>query len=341
MKLIRFLIADAGVATFVVIVVKIRDDAGLGTGQVGEDGPVAGFEFLSFQARLQAFRLGIVVAFAASAVRALGPGVAQQRLVGVAHVLPASVGVDNEAGGRPLSQQRPLQGADDQSSGHAGPHLPAHHMLGAEVLKGALVRPGPTSQRQAGEAAHQHPVGLGRARLVEQQIGRTALSVGRIGGAWHERLGLLRLPPVPAQSRVQGLAAHPVARFPQFDLQPARSVTAFAEIKNGHHFRFPGRLWRAHRPARLRHLPCVVAAGHHAQYLAELLDEMAATLLVNEFQRAHRVGGCEMRTMAFFKMSNSCANRLLAALARNPAASAGLRARAAGPPSATRRAAWR
>ena len=34
-------------------------------------------------------------------------------------------------------------------------------------------------------------------------------------------------------------------------------------------------------------------------------------LLVNELQRTHGVGGCEKMAMAFFKMSSSCAYRLL------------------------------
>ena len=58
MKLIRFLIANAGVAALVVVVVKIIRDAGLGVGQVGKNGPVAGFKFLGFQACPQAFGLG-------------------------------------------------------------------------------------------------------------------------------------------------------------------------------------------------------------------------------------------------------------------------------------------
>ena len=81
MKLIRLLIADAGVAPLVVAIVKIVGHAGLGVGQVGKNGPVAGFELLGFQARPQAFGLGrtregVVVAFAASAVRKPGPDVA-------------------------------------------------------------------------------------------------------------------------------------------------------------------------------------------------------------------------------------------------------------------------
>ena len=78
-----------------------------------------------------------------------------------------------------------------------------------------------------------------------------------------------------------GLAAHPVAGFPQFDLQPARAVAAFVVVKNRHHFRFPGRLLRTHRPARLRQPPRVIAAGHYAEHLAELLDGMTDSLLVH------------------------------------------------------------
>ena len=80
-KLIRLLIADAGVAPLMVVIVKIVGHAGLGVGQVGKNGPVAGFELLGFQARPQAFGLGVVVAFAlpgttAAAVRKPGPDVA-------------------------------------------------------------------------------------------------------------------------------------------------------------------------------------------------------------------------------------------------------------------------
>jgi len=48
------------------------------------------------------------------------------------------------------------------------------------------------------------------------------------------------------------------------------------------------------------------------------------TLLVNKLQLAHGVGLVEKMAMAFFKISSSCANRLLAARrARTSAASAG------------------
>ena len=58
MKLIRTLIADAGVSAPVIIIVKIIGDADLRVGEVGKDGPVAGFEFLGFKAGPQAFGLG-------------------------------------------------------------------------------------------------------------------------------------------------------------------------------------------------------------------------------------------------------------------------------------------
>ena len=48
MKLVRLHVANAGVATLVIIIVKIVGHAGLGIGQVGKNGPVAGFEFFGF-----------------------------------------------------------------------------------------------------------------------------------------------------------------------------------------------------------------------------------------------------------------------------------------------------
>ena len=58
MKLIRLLIADAGVVLLVITIVKMAGDAGLSIGQVGKNGPVADFELLGFQAGPQAFGLG-------------------------------------------------------------------------------------------------------------------------------------------------------------------------------------------------------------------------------------------------------------------------------------------
>ena len=45
-KLIELHLTNAGVAALVVVTVKIVGDASLGIGQVGEDGPLPGFEFL-------------------------------------------------------------------------------------------------------------------------------------------------------------------------------------------------------------------------------------------------------------------------------------------------------
>ena len=70
-KLIGLLIANTGVATLVIVIVKIVRDAGLRIGQVGKNGPVPGFEFLRFEARPETIGLRIVVALASAAVRAL------------------------------------------------------------------------------------------------------------------------------------------------------------------------------------------------------------------------------------------------------------------------------
>ena len=105
MKLTRLLVANAGVATVMIMVIKIRGDAGLGIRLIRKDGPVAGFEHLGFEAGPQTFRLGVVVAFAAPAVRELGVGPVQQGFVDVARVLAplpgtTPVGVHNQTRGR-------------------------------------------------------------------------------------------------------------------------------------------------------------------------------------------------------------------------------------------------
>ena len=142
MSEIRRLIVDAGVQPVVVVVVKIVGDTGLGIGQVGENGLLAEFEHLRFQAGSEAFRLGIVVAVAAPTLRAHALVVVEQLPVGVAAVLAAlpgttAVGVDDKAWGGRLGEKGPLQGRGDQFFRHRGPHVPAHHVLGAHVLKGA------------------------------------------------------------------------------------------------------------------------------------------------------------------------------------------------------------
>ena len=72
-------------------------------------------------------------------------------------------------------------------------------------------------QGQVGNVAHPHPVGLGRARLVEQQVRGAPPAVGRISGARGEGVGLQGPPLVPAQARTLGLAVYTVTFFPQFD----------------------------------------------------------------------------------------------------------------------------
>ena len=57
-KLIGLLIANAGVATLVVVIVKIVRDAGLRIGQVRKNGPVPRFEFFGFEARPETLGLG-------------------------------------------------------------------------------------------------------------------------------------------------------------------------------------------------------------------------------------------------------------------------------------------
>ena len=238
--------------------------------------------------------------------------------------------MDDGARGGPLGQQCPLLGTGYQGLEHIRLHLPAHHVLGAQALKGAQVGPGPAGQRQAGDVAHPHSVGRGGFGLVAQQVRGAALPVDRIGGARDEGLGLQRLPPVAAQPRAQGLAAYLMALFPQLDPEPARTVATFVVVKNRHHFRPPGRFARSRGPSRLHQPPSVVAAEHDAQDLAKLLDRVKSPLLVNEMQRTHGFGVCEITrlkrllAMAFFNMSSSCTNRLLTARrVRISAASAG------------------
>ena len=49
MRLIRLIIANTGVDTLGVVIVKIVRDAGLRIGQVCKNGPVPSFEFLGFE----------------------------------------------------------------------------------------------------------------------------------------------------------------------------------------------------------------------------------------------------------------------------------------------------
>ena len=108
MSAIRRLVANAGVQAVVIIVVKIVGDAGLRVGQVGKHRPLAEFKHLRFEAGPEAFGLGIVVALAATALRAHGPVPMQEGAVGVAAVLAAAVGVDDKAWSGRLGEKGPL-----------------------------------------------------------------------------------------------------------------------------------------------------------------------------------------------------------------------------------------
>ena len=92
MSVIRCLVVDTGVQPFVIIIIKIVGDADLRVGQVGKNGPLAGFADFGFEARPETFRLRIVVAIAPTALRAQGLVVVEQLAVGVAAILPALPG---------------------------------------------------------------------------------------------------------------------------------------------------------------------------------------------------------------------------------------------------------
>ena len=114
----RCLVANTGVQSVVIVIVKIIGDAGLRVGQVGKNGPLAEFEHFGFEAGPEAFGLGVVVALAAAALRTHGPVPVQERAVGVAAVLAAlpgttPVGVDDKVRGRWLGKKGPLQGRGD------------------------------------------------------------------------------------------------------------------------------------------------------------------------------------------------------------------------------------
>ena len=89
------------------------------------------------------------------------------------------------------------------------------------------------------------------------------------------------------QPRAQRL----VAQFPQLDLYAPSAILAFLVVKNHHYLHFSGRFRALHHPHCRALPPSVVSAGHHAQYLVQLLDEMVNPLLINEGQQAHGVGG--------------------------------------------------
>ena len=86
--MIGSLAVDAGVQPLVIVVIKIVGDAALRIRQVGKKGPLTDFKDLRFEARPQAFGLGVVVAITAAALRAQGLVLVQQLPIRVAAVLP-------------------------------------------------------------------------------------------------------------------------------------------------------------------------------------------------------------------------------------------------------------
>ena len=75
-----------------IIIVKIAGGAGLRVGQVGKNGPLPTLELFGFEAGPGAFRLGVVIAVPAAALRAHDPVLMQQGPIGVAAVLAALPG---------------------------------------------------------------------------------------------------------------------------------------------------------------------------------------------------------------------------------------------------------
>ena len=123
MSVIRGLLVNAGVQALVSIVLNLVGDAGLRVSQVGKNGPLAACEHVGFEARPPAFSLGIIVAVAAAALRALGLVVAQQVPVHVTAVLPAAVGVHEQTGRGRLGPKSTLPGRGNQLLGHGGQHV--------------------------------------------------------------------------------------------------------------------------------------------------------------------------------------------------------------------------
>lgn len=181
-RVIGRLIADAGVQALVVRVVNIAGDADLSVGQVGKSGLLAQFEYFRFEPGPKAFSLRIVITAAPTALRAQGPVLVEQGAVGVAEVLPAPVGMHDQARGGGLVVQDPLQSRGGEFFGHGRAHLPADHILSALVLESAQVSPGAVGQRQIRSFGDPHPVGLDELGLVEQPVGGAVQAVGGVGG---------------------------------------------------------------------------------------------------------------------------------------------------------------
>ena len=113
MSKIRRLVVDTGMQPLVIVIVKIIGDAALRIRQVGKKEPLADFKDLRFEARPQAFGLGVVVAITAAALRAQGLVAVQQLPVRVAAVLPTlpgttPVGMHEQVWSRRLGPKRSL-----------------------------------------------------------------------------------------------------------------------------------------------------------------------------------------------------------------------------------------
>ncbi len=67
--------------------------ASLGIGQVRKNGPLAEFEHLCFEPGPEALGVGVIVAVAATALRAHGLVVVEQGAIRVAALLPTAVGM--------------------------------------------------------------------------------------------------------------------------------------------------------------------------------------------------------------------------------------------------------
>lgn len=109
----------------------------MGVGQGGKNRPLTPFEDLRFEASSEAFGLRVVVVIAASALRTQCAVAVKQGAVGVATVLPAAFSMHDQPRDGGLREQRPLQVRGGELFGHGGGHMPADHVLGEQVLKGA------------------------------------------------------------------------------------------------------------------------------------------------------------------------------------------------------------
>ena len=131
-------------------------------------------------------------------------------------------------------------------------------------------------------------VGLGGFALVEQSVGGTAQTMGRIDRARGEDLGLQYVQAFPTHGHPQALAAHPVPILAQGDLQATHAVAPLMVPEDLDQYRFPGRRDGPLDPLLAR-LPSVVAAGRHVQHLAEPPHRIVVALSGDEAVAAHGV----------------------------------------------------